>query len=291
LKIKHSTWLKLRLSLLILLICLFIGFTIEYALANIRFILPAIDSHWLIFVLASMFALTIGFISYYEYHGVGSQEGITRRVHKGPYVSITFDDGPSPKYTPQILDILKQHDVKATFFVVGKHVKKYPDIVKRMVAEGHDVGNHTYNHRDLVPATKATILKELRKTDEIIKDTVSVNTTLFRPPRGVYNQAARKTLVEEGYEIILWSLSSCDWRPNSPAGILKRIKRFTKNGTIILFHDSGALVRKEGGQRGNTVKALPMVIEYLKEQDYKILPIRELIALDNQEPEIGLQET
>lgn len=253
--------------------------------------LIAINLNWFILIAACLLALFAGFISYYEYRGIGSQEGITRRVNEGPYVSITFDDGPSPKYTPALLDTLKRFDVKATFFVVGKHVKKYPEIVKRIVDEGHDIGNHTYNHRDLVPATKATVLKELRRTEEVLQDTLELKTNLFRPPRGIYNQTVRKLLVEEGYEIILWSLSSCDWRPNSPSGILKRVKRFAKNGSIILFHDSGAMVRKEGGSRGNTVKALPMVIEYLLEQGYKILPVSELIALNNQEPEAEFQET
>lgn len=279
---KHSMRPKFRVGLIILSILLIIGFFISFAgeIPTVK-----INLRWGILFIALALTAISSFVSYYEYHGLGNQEGIIRKITEQSCVSITFDDGPSPKYTPAILDILKEHDIKASFFVVGKHVKKYPEILKRMVAEGHDVGNHTYNHRDLVPATKATIIKELAKTEDILLQTASIQTNLFRPPRGIYNQTTRKLLVEKGYKIILWSLSSCDWRRNTVTGIMRRIKRFVKDGSIILFHDSGALIRREGGSRGNTVKALPKVIEYLNEQGYKIVPVSELISLKEPEPE------
>jgi len=213
-------------------------------------------------------------ISYYEYHGVGPQDGVVRRGPHQKLVSLTFDDGPSPIYTPLILDILKEKGVKASFFVVGKSVEKYPDIARRIVAEGHDIGNHTYSHRDLVPSTRNVVLNQLRKTDLAIEEAAGARTRLFRPPRGIFSNAVRKVVVAEGYKIILWTASSIDWSGASPKAMLARIKLFTRSGGILLFHDSGALIRKEGASRENTVKALPLIIDYLMDKrGYGIVPI------------------
>jgi peptidoglycan/xylan/chitin deacetylase (PgdA/CDA1 family) len=219
-----------------------------------------------------------GAITYYEYHGIGCQDGITRRRPHENVVAITFDDGQNPNYTPQLLDVLKEKGVKATFFCVGLHVKKYPEIAKRIVDEGHDIGNHTYTHKDMVPSTRRMVLAQVNKTDHIIRDVTGVKTNLFRPPRGIYSSAVRKLLVDEkGYRMILWSVSSVDWRGLSPKTILKRIARYVRPGAILLFHDSGALVRREGASRENTVAALPLVIDHLKAKGYRMVTISEML--------------
>ncbi|MHB8840496.1 MAG: polysaccharide deacetylase family protein [Candidatus Aquicultor sp.] len=229
------------------------------------------------------------FVSYFEYHGIGCQDGILRKGPHQDIVAITFDDGPNPSYTPQILDILKEKGVKATFFTVGLHVKKYPDIARRIVNEGHDIGNHTYTHKDLVPTTRRMILAQVHKTDQAIQRITGVSTNLFRPPRGIYSSAVRKLLVdEEGYSLILWTVSSVDWRGLSPRKILRRISRHTRPGAILLFHDSGALVRREGASRENTVESLPMVIDYLQARGYEIVPISEMLR---RQEEQGLEAT
>ncbi len=221
-----------------------------------------------------------GAISYFEYHGIGPQEGIIRR---GPsnlkVVALTFDDGPSLKYTPQVLDILKEKGVRATFFLVGKHVEKYPEIAQRIVKEGHEIGNHTYSHRDLVPATRNVVLNEIRKAEQAIVRVCKTKPVFFRPPRGIYSNAVRKLLLDMGYTIVLWSLSTLDWSGASPAIILRRVKRYAREGSIILFHDSGALVKPEGGSRDNMVKALPEVIDYLKGQGFRFVTASELLYL------------
>lgn len=237
---------------------------------------------WVFFLIALAIGCLAAFITYYEYHGIGSQEGIIRRGERRPVVCITFDDGPDPKHTPQILDILKDKGVKATFFVVGKNVEKYPDIARRIVEEGHDIGNHTYSHKELAPSTRKIIINELSKTDVAIKDVTGVSTKLFRPPRGIYSQASRQLLVELGYKIILWSVSSVDWRRTSPNWIVNRIRRYARYGSIILFHDGGALLRREGGLRGNTVKALPLVIDYLQSH-FQIIPVSKMLNLSTKE--------
>ncbi|MDP1808721.1 MAG: polysaccharide deacetylase family protein [Actinomycetota bacterium] len=238
---------------------------------------------WFVFRahLPGMFALGVilisAAVSYYEYHGIGPQGGIVRRGRNHPHVALTFDDGPSPEYTPKILDVLKEKEAKAAFFMVGKHVEKYPDVARRVFAEGHDIGNHTYSHRDLVPAGRKTILAELNKTEQIILRVVGVRTRLFRPPRGIISNAGRKLLVELGYTIAMWTVSAVDWRGRSPKAIVGRIMRHIKTGGVILFHDSGAVVRREGADRGNTVEALPLVIDELRRHGYEIVPLSQMI--------------
>lgn len=239
---------------------------------------------WFVFRahLPSLFALGVisisAAVSYYEYHGIGPQGGIIRRGRNHPHVALTFDDGPSPEYTPKILDVLKEKDAKAAFFMVGRHVEKYPDVVRRVFAEGHDIGNHTYSHRDLVPAGRKTILTELNKTDQAILQVVGVRTRLFRPPRGILSNAGRKLLVEHGYTIALWTVSAVDWRGRPPKAIVGRIMRHIKTGGVILFHDSGAVIRKEGADRGNTVEALPLVIDELRRRGFEIVPLSRMIS-------------
>ncbi|MBE0448612.1 MAG: polysaccharide deacetylase family protein [Actinobacteria bacterium] len=240
----------------------------------------------IIFVLIGAGCLA-AFISYFEYHGIGCQDGVVRRGPHESVVAITFDDGPNPIYTPQILDILKEKGVKATFFVVGLHVRKYPDIARRIVAEGHDIGNHTYTHKDLVPATRRMVLAQAHKTDQVIKRITGASSSLFRPPRGIFSSAVRRLLVDkEGYRLILWTVSSVDWRRVSPRAILRRISRHTRPGAILLFHDSGALIRREGASRDNTVEALPMVIDHLRAKGYEMVTISEMLRrLEEEEME------
>jgi peptidoglycan/xylan/chitin deacetylase (PgdA/CDA1 family) len=236
------------------------------------------------------FIFLAGFISYFEYHGIGPQEGIIRRGPDLKVVALTFDDGPSPKYTPKVLDILKKEGVKATFFLVGKHVEKYPVLAKRIVEEGHEIGNHTYSHRDLVPATKRVVINEVKKAERVIENACGVRPLYFRPPRGIYSNAVRKLILDLDYTILLWSLSSLDWSGASPKLILNRVKKYVRRGSIILFHDSGALIKPEGGSRENMVKALPEVIKYLKSEGYKLVTISELISLLEKPESFMLEE-
>lgn len=278
-KIKHRTGYKLPKSLIIA--ALLVGAYLFYREASLPLKLLEREQPLLFFLGLSALVLAslAVFVSYYEYHGIGPQEGITRRGPFLPVVAITFDDGPHPVYTPKILDILKEKRVKATFFVVGSCVKKYPEIARRIVAEGHDIANHTYSHRDLVPAGKKTVLGQIRKTDQTIKEATGIKTTLFRPPRGIYSNMVRKLLLEDGYQIILWTVSTIDWRGDSPGRILWRVKRHIKNGGIILYHDNGSIIRPEKESRSNTYKSLPDVIDYLKDAGFEILPISEMLTL------------
>jgi peptidoglycan/xylan/chitin deacetylase (PgdA/CDA1 family) len=218
-------------------------------------------------------------ISYYEYHGFGNSEGIIRRGPSQKVVALTFDDGPSPDYTPLILDILKKHNVKATFFLVGKHVEKYPEVARRIFAEGHEIGNHTYSHRDLVPSSKKKLKREILFNQEVIKKYLGIEPALFRPPRGIYSEAVRQFVVKNGLTLVLWSVSGIDWAGTPASLIAKRILRYTHPGAIILLHDSGALLRSEGHSRINTARSLQKVIPALKDKGYKFVTVSELIEL------------
>lgn len=235
-------------------------------------------------------ALLAGALSYFEYHGIGPQEGIMRRGPSQPSVAITFDDGPNPLYTPRILDVLAEKNVKATFFVVGAHVRKYPDVARRIVAEGHDIANHTMRHRDLIPASREVVIAEIDECAAAIEDVTGVTATMLRPPRGIYGNAVRKLVVDKGYRMVLWTLSTIDWRGKSASAILRRVRTRIRPGGIILFHDSGALMKAEGGSRENTVQAVGMIIDYLREsRGYELVPVSELLRrLDAEEkPRIG----
>lgn len=221
-------------------------------------------------------------ITYYEYHGFGNNEGIVRRGPVKMKIALTFDDGPSPDYTPRVLDVLKKYEVKATFFLVGRHVEKYPEVAKRILQEGHEIGNHTYSHRDLVPSSKRKLIYEVERCRKTFKDVLGIETYLFRPPRGIYSEAVRQFIVDRGFKMILWSISGIDWA-GTPAGVIaKRIIRSAHPGAIILLHDSGALLKSEGHSRMNTVKALELIIPALKEKGFEFVTVSELMRAEKE---------
>lgn len=247
-----------------------------------------IQLNWPVSFLAGAALLLVAgvFISYYEYHGFGSQEGIVRcGSSERREIAITFDDGPNPRYTPAILDALKTKGVKATFFVTGRHVQKYPEIAKRIAVEGHDIGNHTYSHRELVPATRQAVVWQVRQAARVIEEVTGRKTRLMRPPRGIYSNAVRQLLVEEGYQIVLWTVSGIDWRGVSAKRIARRVLRYAQPGGIILLHDGGALLRREGASRRNTVEALPLIINGLRERGYRIVTMSHMLSEEEREAE------
>lgn len=271
------------LRFLIVLSVLLIGVVIfRYAIIAVRLLEIEVYILKVLSTIALSIIILSGLISYFEYRGIGPQEGIVRRGPCLPYVALTFDDGPGAEYTPMILDILKEKNVKATFFLVGKHVEKYPDIAKRIVAEGHEVGNHTYSHKEMFPASRKRVIKEIVKCEEAIEKVTGVRPVLFRPPRGIYSDAVRKIVLEMGYTMILWSISAVDWAGTPARAIAARVKRYVKPGAIILFHDNGALLKSEGHSRMNTVKALPKIIDDLRTKGYQFVTVSQLLSLEEE---------
>jgi peptidoglycan/xylan/chitin deacetylase (PgdA/CDA1 family) len=191
-------------------------------------------------------------------------------------VALTFDDGPDDKYTLKILDILKSNGIKATFFVVGEHAAKYPNVMKRIVQEGHVIGNHSWDHSDLVKLSSDLILNEITKTDDVVRSINGVSPTLFRSPYGAVNSDVRTDAASTGHQIIGWSVDTRDWDGISTAEIMNAVKKEVKPGAIILQHSAGG----KGGNLTNTIQALPQIISYLKQNNYSFVTVTELLSTE-----------
>ena len=193
----------------------------------------------------------------------------------GSEIAMTFDDGPHPKLTPMLLDMMKERGIKGTFFLVGKNVAEYPEIAQRIVAEGHEVANHSWAHPQLTKLAPDALKKEIADTNDAIHRATGIQTTLMRPPYGAINAAITKRLNEEfGLTIAMWSVDSIDWRIRNAAHVTKLITEKAAPGAIILAHDI----------HPSTVQAMPAVFDTLSAKGYKFVTMSELIALDLPEP-------
>jgi len=170
-------------------------------------------------------------------------------------IALTFDDGPNPPYTMEILDILKKHNVKATFFLIGKHVKEYPEIVRKIVKEGHAIGNHTYSHRNLLATKSWRIAEEIDKTTRVIEETTGIHPFLFRPPRLWKKPVVLKIAEEKDYLAIGFTNRSLDWQTPSPGvkRIIEKSLKGLKNGSIICLHDGDGEHLNAQNSRQDTV--------------------------------------
>ncbi len=192
-------------------------------------------------------------------------------------VALTFDDGPSPEWTPLILDELKKAGVKATFFMVGHHVKKYSQVARRVAAEGHEIENHGFAHSVTLYYTPQEIEEEIQYTEHVIEQVTGQKTQYFRPPKAWLLPSVKKAIKAMGYKVVLWSLNSKDWVTFDDKYIIRFILRNVRNGDIILFHDSGGVFSREGGDRSETVSTIPLLVEKLKERGYTFVTVKELI--------------
>ncbi|MBQ7191385.1 MAG: polysaccharide deacetylase family protein [Paludibacteraceae bacterium] len=186
------------------------------------------------------------------------------------YVYLTFDDGPVTEVTPQVLDILDQYNVKATFFWVGENLIKYPHLAQEVVRRGHQVGNHTYNHISGWQTSHKRYIDNILKTDDIMRDTLGPQwqpSHLFRPPYGKAGQRMHKWLKDNGYKVVLWDVVTHDYNPHySPKRIEQIVLRYVRNGSILLLHDS--LKSKD-----NTLALLPSLIHRLQLEGYEFLTL------------------
>ena len=193
-------------------------------------------------------------------------------------VALTFDDGPSPIWTPQILDELKEAGIKATFFMVGKHAEQYPEVARRVAREGHEIENHGYDHKVMVYYKIDELKKEINETEKVIKDITGQTTRYFRPPKAWLTNAEKQKIKEMGYNIVLWSLNSKDWVTFHDKQVTSYLLRHIRPGDIILFHDSGGVFSTEGGNRTQTVKTILRLVRKLKEKGYRFVTISELLS-------------
>ncbi len=152
-------------------------------------------------------------------------------------IHITFDDGPHPAATPAVLNILRERNISATFFFLGRNAQQYPDIAKQVVLEGHQIGNHSYLHTNLFFKNKSLVKEQIIQTEEILESNLGRRTRFFRPPYGYLNLTILNLLKEIGYKCVLWNIDSKDYRSNKQE-IEKRIPDRILNGSILLFHDN-----------------------------------------------------
>lgn len=190
-------------------------------------------------------------------------------------IALTFDDGPWVRTTAQVLEILKQEDIRATFFWVGQYIKAHPEIAQQVVAEGHAIGNHTWHHW-YRQQNHLTAAHEINDTAELIYKTTGIKTLVFRPPGGLLNNGLANYAKEQNYVTVMWSIDSLDYRPFTAGQLIKNVIRQAEPGSIVLMHDGG-------GNRAATVKALPQIIAQLKQQGYSFVTVPQLLEMNQKE--------
>lgn len=185
-------------------------------------------------------------------------------------IALTFDDGPHPYRTREILDVLDEYGIKATFFVVGQNVELYPEILAEEYAAGHEIGNHSYYHTDMKKLSYEEICREIESTENKVYENTEYRTRLLRPPGGQIGNELLKAAREEDYSLICWSVDTMDWAHRPVDDIVKNVLSSVEGGDIILFHDyvSGD---------SPTVPALKVIIPKLIEEGYNFVTVSELI--------------
>jgi peptidoglycan-N-acetylglucosamine deacetylase len=178
----------------------------------------------------------------------------------GRSIALSFDDGPAPPFTEQILDLLRARGITATFFVCGKNVERHPDVLRRIRAEGHSVGNHTYSHPFLCLRARRRIGEEIDRTQEAVRKITGEPPSLFRPPYGVRWFGLRQVLRERGLRMVMWSDSGLDWKQGAEAIASTALKNL-RPGAILLLHDGHGVLPPEAVDRSATVRALPRIID------------------------------
>jgi peptidoglycan/xylan/chitin deacetylase (PgdA/CDA1 family) len=201
-----------------------------------------------------------------------TEQNITfNSVHTdGPYIAMTFDDGPSATLTPKLLDLLVTRHIKVTFFVIGENVAEHPEIVARAAREGHEIGNHSWSHPNFGKMSDDNVRSQLRRTDDAIRSATGNRPTLMRPPYGSITAREKHWIHDEfGYRIILWDVDPYDWKRPGPAVVRNRILKETQPGSIVLSHDI----------HPGTIEAMPSTLDALEAKGFKFVTVSELIRM------------
>lgn len=183
-------------------------------------------------------------------------------------VALSFDATWGAEHTPKLLAILKQHGIKTTFFLTNIWLKEYPDMAKRIVSEGHEIGLHSATHPHFTALSDEEMVRELEENSRMVKEITGYEPELFRPPFGDYNDRVIRTVESSGYKTIQWDVDSLDWQDHMTAGdILQRVIGGIKPGSIVLFHNNGRY----------TAEVLEPLLSHLKAEGYEVLPVGQLI--------------
>lgn len=183
-------------------------------------------------------------------------------------VALTFDDGPHPVVTTQILNHLEQYNAKATFFMLGNRIQYYPEIAKNVLAHGHEIGNHTWSHPVLTRQSMETVMQEFNSTEQIIVDTLGINSAIFRPPYGVSNDTIDAAIPRPS---VNWTIDTLDWKHRDANQAISVIKNNMHNNAVILMHDI----------HQSTADGLPAVLEFLQAEGYQFVTVSELLSYQN----------
>ncbi len=225
-----------------------------------------------VFIYPLLFIVYSGIVFYGCYY-VGSNffiEIICSAKTNKKEIAISFDDGPAENHTPEILKLLKQENINATFFCIGKHIEGNEDILKQIIADGHIVGNHSYSHHfwfDMFSSKK--MLADLKMMDDEMEKVTGLKPKLFRPPYGVTNPNVKKAIVKGQYTPVGWSVRSMDTVIKDENKLLQKINGSLKPGAVFLFHDTSK----------STLKALPAFIKEVKNRGYNIIPLDKMLHL------------
>jgi peptidoglycan/xylan/chitin deacetylase (PgdA/CDA1 family) len=212
---------------------------------------------------------------------VGSRT--TRRI-----VALTFDDGPHPDYTPPILEILAQHQIQATFFLLGRNVAAYPGTARQIAQAGHAIGNHSSTHPRLADRSPVEVARELLECQRTIREVIGVTPEVMRPPFGTQDPASYLIARVMGYAIVNWSASGEDWRGDPAPVIAERVLADVQPGGVILLHDGLEPPPHQGEwrpgddlrqDRSATIEALPIIIEPLHRQGYRFVTLPEMMRM------------
>ena len=229
------------------------------------------------FSVVGLFAIGAMYIQVAELIAEGPMAIASTRTEK-KVVALTFDHSWGNTFTPSILDTLKQNNIKATFFIMGPWAKKYPEIAKRMVTDGHEIASHGYRHQNYGDMTREWVKEDIEKSHALIKEITGVDAKLIRPPNGHYSKQSLQVTGELGYRTIIWSIDSLDWKNPGRDVIVERVVKRLKPGGIILMHASDTPVQ--------TAEALPILLEKIKAQGYEIVTVGQLL---DQYAENGIQ--
>ena len=185
-------------------------------------------------------------------------------------IAVTIDDGPHDKATPRMLDVLRDTGIKATFFILGKSAKEYPDLVRQTIADGHEIATHGYSHRNMAQMSRAECQEEWEKTERVLSE-LGAEVKLFRPPGGAYGKVLVEEAKQRGYHVILWDVDTRDWQVPSADTIAERILADVRSGSIILLHD--------GQYPIHSADALRKVADRLRAEGYSFVTVSEMLGI------------
>ncbi len=232
---------------------------------------PAFEGGWVLSAL-----------SHLSYHASVERLGpiliprvVWRGPRDGPFIALTFDDGPHPEFTPRVLEILDRNAVRATFFQIGRYIQQYPETTKSVIREGHECGNHSFSHSLLPRLSDNEVGREIRSTHELLVSLGAAKPLYFRPPMGIFSRRVLNVIEETGYRTVIGDVYPRDAHRPGSSKIVRRVRQRAVAGSIIILHDGG---NTEGVDRRQTVEALGSMVPALKEQGFNFVTVSALLS-------------